>query len=60
MAFLARDPMLNKLHADPRFQSLVQRIGTYGHIFQLSLEVSVGIGAAAASFNRVAESTGIL
>jgi DNA-binding winged helix-turn-helix (wHTH) protein/TolB-like protein len=30
MAFMAQDPMLDGLHADPRFQSLVQRIGIYG------------------------------
>jgi DNA-binding winged helix-turn-helix (wHTH) protein/TolB-like protein len=30
MAFLAQDPMLDELHADPRFQPLVQRIGIYG------------------------------
>ncbi|HVF17180.1 MAG TPA: winged helix-turn-helix domain-containing protein [Steroidobacteraceae bacterium] len=30
MAFLAQDPMLDALHPDPRFQSLVQRIGIYG------------------------------
>jgi DNA-binding winged helix-turn-helix (wHTH) protein/TolB-like protein/lipoprotein NlpI len=27
--FLAQDPMLDALHVDPRFQSLVQRIGIY-------------------------------
>ena len=30
--FLAQEPMFDALHADPRFGSLVQRIGTYrGH-----------------------------
>ncbi len=28
--FLAQDPMFDVLHADPRFASLVQRIGIYG------------------------------
>lgn len=27
--FLAQDPMLDALHADPRFAPLVQRIGVY-------------------------------
>ncbi|HEY5755648.1 MAG TPA: tetratricopeptide repeat protein [Steroidobacter sp.] len=30
-SFLAQDPMFDVLHADPRFASLVQRIGIYGH-----------------------------
>jgi tetratricopeptide (TPR) repeat protein len=30
MAFLAQDPMLDALHPDPRFKSLVERIGIYG------------------------------
>lgn len=29
MVFLAQDPMFSALHADPRFASLVQRIGIY-------------------------------
>ena len=29
MNFLAQDPMLDALHADPRFVSLVQRVGIY-------------------------------
>ena len=29
LAFLAQEPMLDALHADPRFASLVQRIGIY-------------------------------
>lgn len=29
IAFLAQDPMFDALHADPRFASLVQRIGIY-------------------------------
>jgi tetratricopeptide (TPR) repeat protein len=30
MVFLARDPMFDKLHTDPRFAALVKRIGIYG------------------------------
>lgn len=30
ISFLAQDPMFDGLHADPRFASLVQRIGIYG------------------------------
>jgi tetratricopeptide (TPR) repeat protein len=29
-SFLAQDPMFDELHTDPRFASLVQRIGIYG------------------------------
>ncbi|HKE93932.1 MAG TPA: tetratricopeptide repeat protein [Povalibacter sp.] len=32
MAFLAQDPMFDRLHGDPRFVSLVQRIGIYRRV----------------------------
>jgi len=31
IVFLAQEPMFDALHADPRFASLVQRIGIYRH-----------------------------
>jgi DNA-binding winged helix-turn-helix (wHTH) protein/TolB-like protein/tetratricopeptide (TPR) repeat protein len=31
LVFLAREPMLEALHADPRFQALVDRVGIFGH-----------------------------
>jgi adenylate cyclase len=35
-SFLAQDPMFDELHADPRFASLVQRIGIYGRTLPAS------------------------
>ncbi len=34
--FLAQDPMFDMLHADPRFASLVERIGIYGRTLPTS------------------------
>jgi DNA-binding winged helix-turn-helix (wHTH) protein/TolB-like protein len=34
MSFLAQDPMFDAVHADPRFASLVQRIGIYRREFR--------------------------
>ena len=32
ITFMAQDPMLDALHTDPRFASLVQRIGIYRRV----------------------------
>jgi len=40
--FLAQDPMFAQLHGDPRFASLVQRIGIFHRVFPRTAADSPG------------------